>query len=302
MQKPNLLILSTGYISDNFVRKYHRNYNIHISSRKKLSKFHKNFKCNYVGDFFDKPLTILKNRNFEKVLIFSSNFSSSSNDQIELKEYLKKFKMIVSLVGDIKTVKKLIYLSSSSLYGLTEKKRLFTEKNKIFVDSNYRKEKFFSETIVLETLKSSQIDFNILRVSNPYGTNHLIPSEGFINIAMKNIYARKRTYISGDGSEVRDFIYIDDLVDLINICLEKKLKEKVFNVGSGKGIRLEEVVKKIILLKKDFDFEYQNQKVKNKSSILDTSLFLRDMGSFNLTSLEEGLKKFIKFIEMDKAV
>ncbi len=87
------------------------------------------------------------------------------------------------------------------------------------------------------------MDYMIFRYSNPYGERqNPFGKQGVIPIFLNKIKHCEKPVIYGDGSMVRDYIYIKDAVDATIAVLEKKTKEKVFNVGSGKGTSLNELI------------------------------------------------------------
>ena len=88
------------------------------------------------------------------------------------------------------------------------------------------------------------IDVCILRVTNPYGKRQkLVGSQGavgvFLNLALKG----KSLEIWGDGSVVRDFIYIDDVIDACVKAIAYNGPKTVFNISSGSGTSLKELVR-----------------------------------------------------------
>ncbi len=82
----------------------------------------------------------------------------------------------------------------------------------------------------------------VLRVSNPYGPRqgHL-GIQGVIPTFFQRIISGDEILIWGDGSNIRDYLYISDLVRFIVQSIKKDLKG-VYNVGSGQGVALREVL------------------------------------------------------------
>lgn len=82
----------------------------------------------------------------------------------------------------------------------------------------------------------------VLRVSNPYGPRqgHL-GIQGVIPTFFQRIIASDEIHLYGDGSTVRDYIYISDLVSFIIQSIKKDLAG-VYNVGSGQGVSLRDVL------------------------------------------------------------
>ena len=87
----------------------------------------------------------------------------------------------------------------------------------------------------------------IIRLPQVYGPNltntttHSVIDD-FIKIAMKN----KQFRVNGYGKDIKDLIYIDDVVDLMKKVLDSDVKDGVFNAGSGKKVKLIDVAKKIL--------------------------------------------------------
>ena len=87
------------------------------------------------------------------------------------------------------------------------------------------------------------IDYTILRYSNPYGERqNPYGAQGVIPIFLNIIKQDEQPVIYGDGSMVRDYIYIKDAIDATIAVLEKKTNEKVFNIGSGCGTSLNDLI------------------------------------------------------------
>ena len=96
---------------------------------------------------------------------------------------------------------------------------------------------------------------------------------------------------------IRDFCFIDDIIDSIMICLKnKKTNGEIYNVGSGKGIKLIKLVKLIHkLIGKGFPkfggIPYQ--KIENMKLIANFNNFKKDTKWKPKVSLHNGLKKTI---------
>lgn len=90
-----------------------------------------------------------------------------------------------------------------------------------------------------------------LRITNTYGPRHQMMHDeyGVLNWFIRKAIDNEEIHIFGDGKIVRDFLYVDDLVDcLFAIALCERAYGDVFNVGSGRGIDFFDLVKKIITI------------------------------------------------------
>ena len=136
----------------------------------------------------------------------------------------------------------------------------------------------------------------ILRVANPYGRTfdgHF--KQGFINSVIRNIKSGHKVEIWGNGNQIRDFIYIEDFINLVSSILGKESAEGIFNCGTGKGYSLREVIEifeDIIISKIDIKF-VDTYREKIESNILNIN---KSMNYFNWspdTNLKKTLSKLL---------
>ena len=82
-----------------------------------------------------------------------------------------------------------------------------------------------------------------MRLSNPYGEGqNLYGKQGFIAIVLRKLLEKKTVVIHGDGTTIRDFVHISDVVQASLLLATTDSKKTLFNIGSGKGITLNVVV------------------------------------------------------------
>jgi UDP-glucose 4-epimerase len=93
------------------------------------------------------------------------------------------------------------------------------------------------------------LDYTVLRLANPYGERQrTYASQGAVAVFLGKVLRGESVEIWGDGSVVRDYIHIADVVDALLVALEQTGNEHVFNIGAGRGHSLNEVLTR---LKKD---------------------------------------------------
>ena len=107
-------------------------------------------------------------------------------------------------------------------------------------------------------LRINKINFKILRFFNVYG----VKSNAVVAKFIAQKIQKKKITIFGNGKQKRDFIHVDDLNNVIKLILNSKLKNQIFNVGSGKAesiINLKKIISKeddhIFLNKRNDDIE-----------------------------------------------
>jgi UDP-glucose 4-epimerase len=105
--------------------------------------------------------------------------------------------------------------------------------------SPYNKSKLISEELCEYYSKDDTINIVTLRPFNIYGPGQ---KSSFISIAIQNMLSKKVVKLSGSGTR-RDFLYVDDFLDLIvKILNDFPNGYNVYNVGSGKSYSLEDIL------------------------------------------------------------
>jgi UDP-glucose 4-epimerase len=86
-------------------------------------------------------------------------------------------------------------------------------------------------------------DFRVLRVTNPFGPFQVpLKNQGVIAALVSRALRDETVEIWGDGSIVRDFLFIDDVVDAMEAAVDDHGAARIFNIGSGQGRSLREVI------------------------------------------------------------
>lgn len=138
------------------------------------------------------------------------------------------------------------------------------------------------------------LDYTILRYSNPYGERqNPLGKQGVIPIFLNKIKHGEKPVIYGDGSMIRDYIYIKDAIDATIAVLETKTNEKIFNVGSGKGTSLNELIDIMsqVVGKKIITHNVENSGTYISKMILDISRIQKEVGWKPTVDIEEGIRK-----------
>ena len=139
---------------------------------------------------------------------------------------------------------KVVFASSSSVYGHQKNIPIAedAEKNPI---NPYGKTKLDDEYLME---KYSKLGVHIigLRYFNIFGEGQTIDYAGVITKFIDRIKDGKAPIIFGDGTQIRDFIYVGDIVKMNLIAMESNTKNLLVNVGTGKSINILELAKVMI--------------------------------------------------------
>jgi UDP-glucose 4-epimerase len=132
----------------------------------------------------------------------------------------------------------------------------------------------------------------VLRLSNPYGPGQ-DPNrrQGFIPIALGRVRERRPVVVLGEGTMIRDYTYISDVIGMIGRLAEAVPQHRVYNLGSGTGYSILEVLDVIrTVTGSELDIEHApSPRTFVEHVVLDTARYRAEFGEPELTSLEQGI-------------
>lgn len=155
-------------------------------------------------------------------------------------------------------IKKFIFLSSGgTVYGIPKLVPI-NEDHPTDPLCSYGITKLAIEKYVALYRELYDLNAVILRVANPYGGRQRLDSnQGVVPIFLSRVLRSESLNIWGDGSIVRDFLYIEDLINAIITSSKYDGPEHIFNIGSGSGLSLCELIDIIRqVVQKDVDVTY----------------------------------------------
>lgn len=208
----------------------------------------------------------------------------------------------ISLYGKPHT--KFIFSSSFAVYEEISKKGKLSEDNARTIPRNhYGMSKKFAEELITFYNRKGKLSTRILRISNPYGPGKKKVYNGIISILIDKIQNRKTITINGDGSQSRDFIFIDDIVQAIINTISYKGNSLVINVCCGKEMQIIKLVKKIeILLGKKAILKFNKNYSEKGCWIGDSNKALKEINFSANTNIDDGLRKTINCYQQKKAL
>lgn len=194
---------------------------------------------------------------------------------------------------------KLIFLSSGgTVYGPYHNAPL-TEESLTNPISSYGIQKLTIEKLIQLYNYLYNMDYNIIRLSNPYGPYQRPNGQlGVVSAFTYNILNNKPINIYGDGSVVRDFIYIDDTINGIINITNYNGNIKIFNLGIGIGTDINTVIKIIEQESGQTSVKnyLSNRRVDVKQNILNIKKYCDTFGVKPMINLRQGIKKTILYL------
>lgn len=198
-------------------------------------------------------------------------------------------------------VKKIIFSSSACVYGSPDNLPI-KEDAPLHPDNPYGASKASIEGFLQSYHACFGIDSIILRYFNPYGPGEMHePETHAIPNFIKSTLSKKPIPLYWQGEQIRDFIYIDDLVQAHIDVLPLK-GYQVFNVGTETGVKVKDVLDKI------FEIAGYNVPIsdlgKRKGDVVASyasgKKIEKEVGWKAKTSLEKGLQETIEFYKSHK--
>ncbi len=141
-----------------------------------------------------------------------------------------------------------VYASSGgTVYGHPQTSPI-EESHPTLPTSPYGVGKLTCEHMIRLVAESRGLRHVILRISNPYGPHqHARRKQGVIGAWIKAALADDTVEMWGDGSVIRDYIYVQDVAAAFLSVLENPPPSDIYNLGSGKGATLLEIARLIEL-------------------------------------------------------
>ncbi len=195
-------------------------------------------------------------------------------------------------------VKKVIFLSSGgTVYGIKNRCPM-KEENETYPINSYGTQKVMNEKLLYLYQYLYGLDYRIIRLANPFGP-YQKPNgvQGVVAAFVYKALQRQEIIVYGDGSAIRDYIYIEDAVRAIINIADYEGEDKLFNVGSGKGTSIHQLLKIIKhILGVELKISYQPGRAMDVPvNFLDISKYEEKFGKMNSVSLENGIKRTVDF-------
>jgi UDP-glucose 4-epimerase len=194
---------------------------------------------------------------------------------------------------------RLIFASSGgTVYGIAHQNRPLVETDANEPISSYGVSKLMIEKYIRLFGHNFGLPYTILRFANPYGESQYVGRpQGAVSVFLHKALRGEEIVIWGDGSVVRDYVYEADIASVVPKILDSDCTNGVYNVGSGKGTTLNELIQHI--------FEntgitchvtYDNfRKFDVPYNVLDATKIYQDTGWVSSYTLSDGLKNMLQY-------
>lgn len=189
---------------------------------------------------------------------------------------------------------KFVHISTDEVYGSLKEEGYFTETSPIKPNSPYSASKASSDLIALAYSKTFNMNVSVTNCSNNYGPyqhyEKLIPH--MISLALKD----EKLPVYGQGLNIRDWLYVEDHCEAIDLVLHKGKKGEKYNIGGHNEKRNIEIVKLILnrLGKPESLIEHvTDRKGHDYRYAIDPTKIHNELGWLPKTKFEDGIIKTI---------
>ncbi len=308
MEKKNVLItggagfigshLINALLDDNDIGKIYLIDNLDTGNLSKLDKIPEKLQVYILDLRNDITYDILSKLNFN-IVVHLAAISSVERTQNNFDKTVETNFLSTVKLAKLAIAKKarFIFASSAAIYG---KQKNYPLKEEFLANpiSFYGLDKLYCENYLKQISNDYGLDVVVLRFFNVYGKNQNKDYAGVISKFMDNLKKDLPVVIYGDGTQTRDFIFVEDIVNIIKKFINMNLNEKyeIFNLGTGKEtkiIDLANLIYSIMNKGKPRIIFKEAKKFDIKRSVADISK-LKKIGIELKYDIKSGLRKMIK--------
>ncbi|MEK6834677.1 MAG: GDP-mannose 4,6-dehydratase [Nanoarchaeota archaeon] len=279
---------------------------VHSDKLKNLNSIKSKLKNIIVGDISNINTVDLITKNNPEI-IFHLATESDVRNSIENPIEVNKINLdgtlnvleATRLLKD-KGLERLIFVSSYLVYGTKHNK--IKESDNFEPNTPYAASKAAADLYCQSYLKTFNLPIVIIRPSNIYGYRQ---NKNFIRLFIDSALKDQDIRLEGGGSQTRDLIYIDDVIEsLLIIGYDKKATGETFNLGSESEISIKEIAEKIINISgsKSKIISVEQRQGQDLRLCCDVSKFKRLFNWEPKINIEGGLTKIISCIKKDENI
>lgn len=193
------------------------------------------------------------------------------------------------------SVKRIVFSSTCAVYG--DAKEMPThEMSGIHPNSPYGLQKYTAEMFASLFLKTHNLETICLRYFNVYGPRQFggSPYSTAITAWTHNVFSKKPLRSDGDGSQTRDLVYVDDVVEanIVAATCHKKYAGSVYNIATGNSISNSKILDHFISEFNDIEVIHSAWRPGDvMHTLASTKKAQKELGFASKVDLAEGLKR-----------
>lgn len=177
----------------------------------------------------------------------SGTVSSNLNPQESLRENCEEHLRFFQACEQARRPPHIIFASSWLVYGRMQQQPV-DERQALEPRSLYAAHKACIESYLRIYALRGKLSYTVCRISNPYGPYRCKPRRTYniLNLFIEQSLSGKPVFLFGDGRQLRDYLYIDDLVEGLLLCATvPAARNELFNISLGRSHSILEAVEMI---------------------------------------------------------
>lgn len=229
-----------------------------------------------------------------------AGFVFTGNNDAEILS--KSVAININLLNHLSDFKgKVFYSSSVCIYSpeVTQHKATEEDAYPASADSNYGWEKLYSERLYEAYHRNHGLDIRIARFNNTYGPHGVFEGgreKSPAAVCRKVLKANPVVEIWGDGKQIREFVYIDDLLDAIEVLVNSDVKTPV-NIGPDDFITIDGLVELARQVEdKQIEIKHVDGPIGLQTRLTNNDI-IKSLGWYPKVSLKEGITRTYQWIK-----
>ncbi len=191
-------------------------------------------------------------------------------------------------------VKRFVHISTDEVYGELGSEGRFSEKTPLRPRSPYAASKAAGDLLAQAYWETHRLPVMVVRPSNNYGPYQF--PEKFIPVMVTNLATGRKIPVYGRGENVRDWLYVEDCCQAIDLVLDRGRPGEAYNVGGESERRNIEVAKAVVdqMGRGEDSIEYVPDRPGHDFRYaLDNAKIGRELGWRPQTRFEDGLSRTV---------
>ena len=302
MNKRTILFIGgAGFIGSNIISKLqHDDYEIHVcepvgANVQRLNGLEVKLHYTLLSDIGSISKIIQVNDIDVVVHLVSTLIPGSTYD-----DYKNEYKNVIFPSIELmelcaqKKVRFVFFSSGGTVYGNSSGVLPFKETDTMKPISYYGWSKQMMENSIQFMHRTVGLDYLILRPSNSFGHGqNLNGKQGLVAVAIGKLLKNEEIEVWGDGSALRDYIYVDDLANIFVKLIEADIHNTTLNIGCGQGYSVNDVLAFLkIVSGKEMKIVYKNPRQMDVSNMVLDTTRLKEYVCYEITPFMDGVRMF----------
>ena len=297
--KKILIVGGNGFIGRNLARMLSKREDLEVYSFDLALPKEEMTGVQYIeGDFFDDLVLENAVKGMDLIIHSLSTVNPGNSNEKYMQGYGRDFLQTIKLCKMlIDQGSNMIFLSSGgTVYGVQEEQPIKEDALPVPIN-HYGSVKLCIENVIRTFNSQRHTKMRIARISNPFGPGQdYHKGVGFVDAAIKKSICKETLEIWGDGENIRDYIYIEDVCKMLEALVDYEGEEEVFNLSSNEGISQYMVID--ILKKIDGEFEVAYKPARSvdvRKIVLDNSK-IKQIYKGEIRTFETGVKEYYSYL------